>query len=130
MRADRADTSPQAKLCPRWFRRYSRFLPNPMWRFRRNRGIKQIPTARYCLDQAVIGIIEFVTQLPNALHYGGIGHGYIGPYSGVELPLGHQAPGIVYQVSKNLKRLGPQLYILLARTQTPAYQVERKSVEA
>jgi hypothetical protein len=101
-----------------------------MWRFRRDCGVKQIPTARYCFDQAVIGITEFVAQLPNALHYGGIGHGHIGPYRVVELPLGHQPPGIVRQVSKNLKRLGPQLDILLARTQTPAHQVERKSVKA
>jgi hypothetical protein len=77
----------------------------------------------------VVIVAELVTQLPNALRDRIVGHGNVGPYGLVKLLLGYEPPGVLREVTKHLKCLGPQLDIVLACTQTSARQIEREAIE-
>src|SRR5439155_16955077 len=74
--------------------------------FRRDRGIEQISTARYRLDQAVTVITELAAQLTNDLHDGVIRNDDVGPDRVVKLLLGNKASGSPCEVAKHLKCLG------------------------
>src|SRR5262245_8158224 len=63
-----------------------------------DRGIEQISTARYCLDQAVVVITELAAQLANALRDGVIRNDDIGPDRVIKLLLGDEASGVLREV--------------------------------
>jgi hypothetical protein len=93
------------------------------------RRIKEISPTRYRLDQGVIAVAELSAQLSNSLFNGIVTHDHVWPYSIEKLSLGHQSSSVVREIAKHLKRLWPQLDILLARAQTSTREIERKPVE-
>src|SRR5262245_38772859 len=96
---------------------------------RRYRRIEEISPAGYGFDQAVVVVAELGAQLSNTLANGIAGHDHIWPYDIEKLLLGHQPSSVGHQIAKHLKRLWPQLDILLVRAQTSARKIEGKPVE-
>src|SRR5262249_32381790 len=96
---------------------------------RRNRRLKQISAPRHGLDQLVIIVAELLAQFPDALHKRVVTHGNVGPHLLKQLSLGHKSPSIVREAAQHLERLGPQVDLLIAGSQTWPRYIEDKAVK-
>ncbi len=114
----------------RFFRRFHcKSIRQALRRLCPHRGVQQIAAARHRLDQAAVVVAELMAQFPNALHERVIGHRHVWPHRLIEFLLGHEPPGVLCEVAQHLERLGPQVDLLIARTQASSRQIEHEAVE-